>query len=80
MPLPKHNFYLRLVFCMWFICGFSGRTASAQQEGYWVPADPPKSHYMIDVRIDPSNGLIEGKETIEFKNISPGYIGAVAFD
>ena len=80
MPLPKRNFYLRLVFCLWLIFGLSGWTASAQQEGYWTPTDPPKSHYSIDAHIDPSSGLIEGKETIEFKNTSPGFISAIAFD
>jgi hypothetical protein len=50
------------------------------QENYWVPADPPKSHYRIDARVDPQKGFIEGKETVTLKNHSDRTIGVLAFD
>jgi tetratricopeptide (TPR) repeat protein len=49
-------------------------------EGYWVPAEPPKCHYVIDVKIDPAAGLIEGKETVTLPNDSNRSISVVAID
>ncbi len=48
--------------------------------GYWVPADPPKSHYVIDAKIDLEAGLIEGEERITLKNDSNRPIDVVAID
>ncbi len=51
------------------------------QDGYWVPADTPKSHYIIDARLDLSpKGAIEGKETIVLKNTSRLPTSLVALD
>jgi hypothetical protein len=51
------------------------------QDAYWVPTDPPKSHYIIDARIDLSpKGAIEGKETIVLKNTSLRPLSVVAVD
>ncbi len=50
------------------------------QEGYWVPADPPKCHYAIDARIDPEKGSIEGTETVTLKNNAGRLIDVLAFD
>ena len=49
-------------------------------EGYWVPADPPKSHYMIDAEVDPETGFIEGVESITLTNDTDRSIGIVAVD
>ena len=38
------------------------------QEMFWVPSDPPKADYKIDVRIDLANKTVEGKGTITFRN------------
>ena len=48
--------------------------------GFAVPADPPKSRYVIDARIDPGQGVIEGKERIVLKNSSRLPLEVVAFD
>jgi tetratricopeptide (TPR) repeat protein len=50
------------------------------QENYWVPVDPPKSHYRIDARIDLQKGFIEGKETVTLKNRSDRTMCVLAFD
>jgi tetratricopeptide (TPR) repeat protein len=50
------------------------------QENYWVPVNPPKSHYRIDVGIDLQKGLIQGKETVALKNHSDRTIGVLALD
>lgn len=47
---------------------------------YWVPIDPPKAHYQIDGRIDLSDKVIEGFETITFTNNSSRNISVVAVD
>jgi tetratricopeptide (TPR) repeat protein len=53
----------------------------AAQPVFWAPADPPKSRYVIDARLDLSpSGSIEGKETITLKNTSVRPFGVVAFD
>ncbi len=53
----------------------------AAQPGYWAPANPPKSRYVIDARLDlSSSGAIEGKETIALRNTSRLPLGVVAFD
>jgi tetratricopeptide (TPR) repeat protein len=49
-------------------------------KGYWVPVDPPKCHYVIDAKIDPEKGLIEGKETVIFKNNTNRPIDVLAFN
>jgi tetratricopeptide (TPR) repeat protein len=50
------------------------------QETYWVPVDPPKSHYRIDARIDLQNGFVEGTETVTLKNHSDRAFSVLAFD
>ena len=51
------------------------------QDKYWVPKDLPKSHYVIDARLDLSpKGSIEGKETIVMKNTSRLPLRVVALD
>lgn len=54
--------------------------AAGSGEGYWVPADPPKCHYLIDAKIDPDEGFIQGKETISLRNDLGRAIDVVAFD
>jgi tetratricopeptide (TPR) repeat protein len=55
-------------------------SSPAALKEYRVPADPPKSHYIIDARIDLTKGAIEGRETIMLKNTSAGPIGILAVD
>ncbi len=49
-------------------------------DNYWVPVDPPKCHYVIDAKIDLSEGFIAGTETVTLKNNFDRAIGVVAFD
>jgi tetratricopeptide (TPR) repeat protein len=59
----------------------SARPLPCAQEGYWVPAEIPKSHYHIDARIElASPGVIEGKETIVLRNTGSEKIEAIALD
>jgi tetratricopeptide (TPR) repeat protein len=50
------------------------------QGTYWVPVDPPQSHYRINVRIDPQEGFIRGKETVTLENHSDRTIEVLALD
>lgn len=53
----------------------------AAEESFQTPADPPKSHYIIDVRLDLSpKGAIEGTETILLKNTSGIALKSIAVD
>jgi len=57
------------------------RTFLCGQDAYWTPAEPPKSHYVIDARVDLSpKGAIEGTETIILKNTGPRPMGVLAVD
>jgi tetratricopeptide (TPR) repeat protein len=47
---------------------------------FFTPAEPPKSHYKIEARVDLERALVEGKETIIFKNSSSLPISVLAFD
>ena len=54
-----------------FICG---------QDGFWVPSDPPKCHYLIDARIDLDKGVIEGNQKVTLMNDTNRPVHVVAFD
>jgi tetratricopeptide (TPR) repeat protein len=59
----------------------SPASASARETPQFiVPTDPPKSHYVIDARIDPSQGIVEGKERVVLRNSSGLPLEVVAFD
>jgi tetratricopeptide (TPR) repeat protein len=61
--------------------GIVFRPSLCAQDAYWSPAEPPKSHYAIDARLDLSpKGAIEGTETIVLKNASRLPISVVALD
>lgn len=47
---------------------------------FFSPAEIPKSHYKIEAKIDLERVLVEGKETIIFKNTSSLPISVLAFD
>ncbi len=47
---------------------------------YLVPVQPPKSHYLIDARVDAARALIEGQEKITLKNNSSLPLNVVALD
>ncbi len=72
--LSRIIFIVFLAFCLAVLPSLFG------QEGFWVPADPPKCHYIIDARIDPERGVIEGKETIVLRNRSSRAISIIAVD
>lgn len=48
--------------------------------GYWVPADPPKCHYLIDADINLEKAYIEGEETVTLKNDFRRSIDVIALD
>jgi hypothetical protein len=48
--------------------------------GYFVPADVPRSSYRIDSRIDPESGVVDGRETIEFRNDSSRALDTIALN
>jgi hypothetical protein len=49
-------------------------------QGFWTPREPPKAHYAIDARLDFAGSVIEGTETIEFKNSTRQPIAVLALD
>ena len=68
-----------IIFCL--VLGVACAPSSVDRgEGYWVPVDPPKCHYEIDVKVDLDVGFIEGKETVILPNDSNRAIEVVAFD
>jgi hypothetical protein len=73
-----HRFVSSAFLIFWCI---AFRTSLCGQDAYWTPADPPKSHYVIDARLDLSaKGTIEGTETIILKNTGPRPMGVLAVD
>lgn len=50
------------------------------QDRYWVPFNPPKSHYMIEATIDISKEIVEGKEKIILSNKSSKTIEIIGLD
>lgn len=78
--LPRRIYrFLSLAFLILWCIAF--RPSLCAQDAYWAPADPPKSHYNIDARLDLSaKGAIEGTETIVLKNTSRLPISVVAVD
>ena len=49
-------------------------------DGYWVPADPPKCHYVIDAKVDLDVGFVGGIEAVTLQNDSDRSIDVVAID
>jgi hypothetical protein len=45
-----------------------------------LAAIPPSSHYVIDAQADAVQGVLEGRETVSFENITRIPIHVVAFD
>jgi len=73
-----HRFVSSAFLIFWCI---AFRTSLCGQDAYWTPAEPPKSHYVIDARVDLSpKGAIEGTETIILKNTGPRPMGVLAVD
>jgi len=64
------------------ILGFRGALSLAGANGscYRVPSNPPPSHYSIDARVDPSKGVVEGRETVTLDNRSTIRLEVVALD
>ena len=47
--------------------------------GYWVPREPPRTHYKIDCTIKPGdNFILRGKEVIHFINTTSKAIQTLA--
>jgi len=78
--LPRRIYrFLSLAFLILWCIAF--RPSLCAQDAYWAPADPPKSHYNIDARLDLSpKGALGGKETIVLKNTSRRPMSVVAVD
>lgn len=62
------------------ICCFIIAQKLNAQNRYWVPTDPPKSHYKIEAKIDVQNKVIEGREAIILPNHSEKEISVIAID
>ncbi|MBC8235817.1 hypothetical protein H8E77_40225 [bacterium] len=45
---------------------------------FWIPVEPPRASYFINVSWDGSSNQIEGKETITFVNRTAKSIGKLA--
>ena len=54
--------------------------SQASESCYWVPSIPPLATYTIDCRIDPSEGSLEGTETVSLSNNSSRPIHQLALD
>ncbi len=54
--------------------------APAAVDSFYTPANPPSSRYVIDARVDPASGTVEGRETISLKNTGREPLGVIAFD
>jgi tetratricopeptide (TPR) repeat protein len=67
-----------LIFFLILMFSAAAVPVRAARDGYWTPQDPPKSHYVIDARLDYGKKALEGKETIELKNSSHGRISVIA--
>lgn len=50
------------------------------QNEYWVPKEPPKAKYKIEAIFDHENKIIEGNQTITFKNHSIRGINIISFN
>ena len=48
------------------------------QQSFFVPMNPPKAFYKIEARLDVDNKMIEGTETITFKNTSSQPLSIIA--
>ncbi len=81
--LKSERLRLTLIICLWLTApgllqAQAATQASPNASGYFVPAQPPRSHYRIDARFDFSVGLLEGREVIVLKNDSTRPMDTVA--
>lgn len=49
-------------------------------DSFYTPPNPPSSRYVIDARIGPWRGEIEGRESVSLKNSGNEPLGVAAFD
>jgi hypothetical protein len=63
---------MRILWCAFLFAGI----AFSRTE-FWAPLQPPQAHYSADVRYDPATALLEGTETIRFRNGTSRPIGRV---
>lgn len=72
MKINLRPFLLSLVALIALSQASAGSTeltsGSSIAANYWVPRRPPKAHYTIDCSVDLTKGLLEGTETIRFRN------------
>lgn len=47
---------------------------------FWAPDVPPRAHYAIDCSIDPAEGVVTGRETIQLTNTSRRPLCRLALD
>src|SRR6516162_9354242 len=65
---------MRIIGCLILFAAVAfGRTE------FWTPANPPHATYIIDARIYPHAGRLEGSETVRFRNTTSRPIGRLAF-
>ena len=66
-------FHVILLVCSGF-CRADAGTGSIAHTNYWIPENPPQSHYKIDCLFDLSQGSCRGAELISFSNNTTGQI------
>ncbi len=67
-----------VVLCLAFAGQLAANDKAQTPAGFWTPLDPPKARYVIDARIDPSTGNLEGKGIIAFRNMARAPIDTIA--
>lgn len=70
--VPAHSLILAILLA-------AGPLAAASQE-FWTPADPPRSHYRIEAKVDLESHLITGRERITLKNTSRQPLDCIGID
>lgn len=65
--LKKARRVCRIAFLVLILYGPALPTTGAPQ-GYLTPQDPPKARYVIDARVDPAGGRLDGREIVTFRN------------
>jgi len=80
MKSNPSNYFKRAAFFVFIVLVLILAQEAYALQKFFVPAAPPKSHYRIEARIDLEKALVEGQETIIFKNTSSLQISVLAFD
>lgn len=76
----QSNFFPVFVLFFFFIGSFWGVQTAYSREEFRLPADPPQARYKIEVSLDLPNKVLNGTETITFKNHSFRPVEVIALD